>query len=420
MASRILQSRQFQPGRAAGLERLAAFLPQAGRAYAATRNNDLGADDRSNVSTLSPYLRTRLVTEEEVLRAVLGRFAWSTAEKFVQEVFWRAYFKGHLETRPQIWSRYRTALAGQMAALEAGGGFAKAYTRAVEGRTGIDAFDHWAHELVETGYLHNHARMWFASIWIFTLKLPWELGADFTLRHFIDGDPASNTLSWRWVGGLHTRGKTYLARPDNIETYTHGRFRPTGLAREAVALEEPEIGPAQALPRAMTAPSGRALLLLTEDDLHPESLPLHGVEIVAVAGTHALRRRSDLLAGDKAGIFMEASLRDALDRASAHFAVPVLPLTALDAVSIGEAARASGVRTVVAPHAPVGPTAEALADIAPALRADTIDLVMVRRAYDSATWPHATRGFFALKEKIPRLIDELRIVAEPAQTDLFA
>jgi deoxyribodipyrimidine photo-lyase len=77
-------------------------------------------------------------------------------------------------------------------------------------------FDDWAQELVATGYLHNHARMWFASIWIFTLRLPWELGADFFLRHLIDGDPASNTLSWRWVGGLHTPGKTYLATADNI------------------------------------------------------------------------------------------------------------------------------------------------------------------------------------------------------------
>ncbi len=76
-----------------------------------------------------------------------------------------------------------------------------------------------------TGYLHNHARMWFASIWIFTLRLPWELGADFFLRHLLDGDPASNTLSWRWVGGMQTMGKTYLARADNIATL-HGRAVP--------------------------------------------------------------------------------------------------------------------------------------------------------------------------------------------------
>ena len=71
--------------------------------------------------------------------------------------------------------------------------------------------------------MHNHARLWFASIWIFTLKLPWELGAAFFLEHLHDGDPASNTLSWRWVAGLHTKGKNYVASADNIEKFTDGK-----------------------------------------------------------------------------------------------------------------------------------------------------------------------------------------------------
>jgi deoxyribodipyrimidine photo-lyase len=70
------------------------------------------------------------------------------------------------------------------------------------GRTGIACFDQWTGELLETGYLHNHARVWFSSIWIFTLRLPWKLGADFFIRFLNDGDSASNTLSWRWVAGL--------------------------------------------------------------------------------------------------------------------------------------------------------------------------------------------------------------------------
>lgn len=57
--------------------------------------------------------------------------------------------------------------------------------------------------------------LWFASVWIFTLRPPWELGADLFMRQLLDGDPASNTLSWRWVAGMHTRGKHYLARRDN-------------------------------------------------------------------------------------------------------------------------------------------------------------------------------------------------------------
>ena len=100
-------SRTFVPTRAAGLARLAAFVPAAGRAYANGRNSDHGPDQRGNVSVLSPYIRHRLITEAEVLEAVLGRFSLGTAEKFVHEVYWRTYFKGHLETRPEIWARYR-------------------------------------------------------------------------------------------------------------------------------------------------------------------------------------------------------------------------------------------------------------------------------------------------------------------------
>ena len=75
--------------------------------------------------------------------------------------------------------------------------------------------------------------MWFASIWIFTLKLPWQLGANFFLHHLYDGDSASNTLSWRWVAGLQTIGKNYLATSANIAKYTSGRLRPNNLIEDA-------------------------------------------------------------------------------------------------------------------------------------------------------------------------------------------
>ena len=213
--------------RAAGLARIAAFRPHMGRAYAAQRNHDRGPGQRGNVSVLSPWLRRRLVLEEEVLSAALGAHGGARSDKFVQEVIWRAYFKGWLEMRPAVWSDYRDAVGG----IEP----SEAIAAAEEGRTGLAAFDAWAQELTETGYLHNHARMWFASIWIFTLGLPWQAGADFFLRNLLDGDPASNTCSWRWVAGLHTPGKTYTARASNIAKYTEGRFPETpGLAPRTV------------------------------------------------------------------------------------------------------------------------------------------------------------------------------------------
>jgi deoxyribodipyrimidine photolyase len=84
----------FTPTRKAGLARLEAFLPQAGYAYARNRNTDRGPSDRSNVSALSPWIRRRLVTEEETLRAVLASHRFAAAEKFIQEVVWRTYWKG--------------------------------------------------------------------------------------------------------------------------------------------------------------------------------------------------------------------------------------------------------------------------------------------------------------------------------------
>ncbi|WP_404818261.1 FAD-binding domain-containing protein, partial [Roseobacter sinensis] len=214
----------FPPTRTAALERLSAFLPRAGRHYAARRNYDLGPGRHHGVSGLSPYLRCRLITEEEVLQAVLARHAPQAAEKFIQEVFWRTYWKGWLELRPGVWDEYRRDLRRQWDDVQTQAGLRDRWEAACTGDTGIACFDGWADELVNTGYLHNHARMWFASIWIFTLELPWELGADFFLRHLLDGDPASNTLGWRWVAGIQTVGKTYLARPDNIAKYTEGRF----------------------------------------------------------------------------------------------------------------------------------------------------------------------------------------------------
>ena len=225
------------PTRTEALDRLRAFLPHAGRDYAARRNYDLPG--HPHVSLLSPYLRHRLITETEVLEATLARFSLSTAEKFVQEVFWRTYWKGWLEMRPGVWVDYRTGVRAALDRVQTEAGLRRDWEAACSGDTGIDAFDHWARELTATGYMHNHARMWFASIWIFTLRLPWQLGADFFLRHLLDGDPASNTLSWRWVAGLQTRGKHYLARPGNIARYTDGRFEPVGLNIAAGPLDGP-------------------------------------------------------------------------------------------------------------------------------------------------------------------------------------
>jgi hypothetical protein len=243
--------------RTEALRLLQAFVPHAGRTYAATRNHDRPDQGHSNVSRLSPYLRHRIITEADVLEAVLGRHSAAAAEKFVQEVYWRTYWKGWLEMRPGVWADYRRDLDTVMARDD--GDLARAIGHAEDGETGIDAFNAWARELRDTGYLSNHARMWAASIWIFTLCLPWEAGADWFMRNLLDGDPASNTLSWRWVAGLQTRGKAYVARASNIARYTDGTVRSQGPAeRDADALGGPRAARAPRTPRRWRTRAGVA------------------------------------------------------------------------------------------------------------------------------------------------------------------
>jgi len=422
----------FEPTREAGLARLADFVPRAGRAYAAERNADRGPGDRTNVSTLSPWVRHRLVTEREVVDAVLQRHSLDAAQKFVQEVYWRTYWKGWLELRPSVWARYTAAVAPALEALSADG--RARYDDAVAGRTGIEGFDDWARELVDTGYLHNHARMWFASIWIFTLRLPWQLGADFFLRHLLDGDPASNTLSWRWVAGLQTRGKTYLATAQNIQRYTEGRFRPHGLATEAVAPEDDAPVPApSAAPLPEAIPAGPVALLLHEDDLHAEShaaaLEAAGAEVVAIASPTAGEPRSPLPAstlpvstlpastrGDPtaplvAG-FTAAALADGSARAGAHVGVGASALDGITASSVRAWLRELNLTAIVTPYAPVGPVRDRLDRLANQLASEGITTTRLLRPWDAHAWPHASRGFFPFRERIPALLREEQIGRE--------
>ena len=183
--------------------------------YSSKRNFDLGPP-HTNVSTLSPYIGRRLISETDILNVAFQKFKPIKIEKFIQEIFWRTYWRGWLELHPIIWNEYEKKI------------------RDVEppGKTGIKCFDHWTQELIETGYLHNHARMWYASIWIFTLNKNWIDGALFFQKNLLDWCPAVNTLSWRWVAGLQTIGKNYIARADNIYKFTNYKYNPVNQLNE--------------------------------------------------------------------------------------------------------------------------------------------------------------------------------------------
>ena len=210
----------FVASRLAAIEKLNNFVEQNLFEYSRLRNFDYGPNNRSNISCLSPYITHGVISELEVIKKSLNKFSFSKNEKFIQEVLWRTYWKGWLELKPAVWTDYLNELKKIREEFKDNAD----YKKAIEGNTNIECFNEWVNELKENNYLHNHARMWFASIWVFTLELPWQLGAEFFMKHLYDGDAASNTLGWRWVAGIQTQGKNYLASEWNIKKFTNNRF----------------------------------------------------------------------------------------------------------------------------------------------------------------------------------------------------
>jgi deoxyribodipyrimidine photo-lyase len=393
----------FIPTRAAVLARLEEFLPAAG-SYAAKRNYVRPGHD--NISRLSPWVQKRLLLESEIVAAARDRWSFPVVEKFVQEVYWRTYWKGWLEQRPAAWSRWvesvprlRASLtAAQRSTLEA----------ALAGNTGIAGFDAWAQELVATGFLHNHARMWFASIWIFTLRLPWELGAAFFYEHLLDGDVASNTLSWRWVAGLQTPGKTYVARADNIAFYTDGAYAPQAsqLASAPFAITE------EPLPKvtAWTEDASRVASLkaferiglwLYPEDLVVEQGELAGLKVHAINAAWPIGISARAGWSEKVSIWTQAALSDGATRAGQHFGAEVSSGDTSDlATSLVSWAKLNRLQTVVAYRPFVGPWLTGALAIEVALASAGIPLIWRRRAWDTEHFPYATRGYFPFWERI--------------------
>ena len=210
----------LKPSRAFAVELLDKFIENDLGAYSKLRNFDFGPEKRTNVSCLSPYVTHGIINEIELIKKSLSRYSFIKNEKFIQEVLWRTFWKGWLELRPNVWTDYLSQLKKIREEFKEN----QQYNDAISGNTEIECFNEWVKELKNNNYLHNHTRMWFASIWIFTLELPWQLGAEFFMQHLYDGDPASNTLGWRWVAGIQTQGKHYLASEWNIKKFTNNRF----------------------------------------------------------------------------------------------------------------------------------------------------------------------------------------------------
>ena len=224
----------IKPTRIEAKKNLTYFVEEKLINYSKLRNFKIDIDDKTTTSNLSPYITHGILSENEVIRESLKKHSYLTSEKFIQEILWRMYWRGWLELRPQVWKNYLKNLKKLQDEFKDN----RKYIQVIEGNSNIECFNDWVKELKESNYLHNHARMWFASIWIFTFNLPWELGAAFFMKYLYDGDTASNTLSWRWVAGIQTKGKHYLAKEWNIRKFTNEKYKKIEINENALPIKE--------------------------------------------------------------------------------------------------------------------------------------------------------------------------------------
>lgn len=199
--------------------------------YATSRNHLDGA-----VSGLSPYIRHGVLSLAQVRDVVQQRMARGpgpVSEKLLQELAWRDYWQ-------RLWIRLGDGVWENLEPLKTGHPEA-AYAEELpadidEGRTGLACIDAFARQLTDTGWLHNHARMWLAAFVVHWRRVRWQAGARWFLRHLLDGDPASNNLSWQWVASSFS-ARPYLFNRANLERFGAGRHCPGCPAAEDCPFE---------------------------------------------------------------------------------------------------------------------------------------------------------------------------------------
>ena len=373
----------FKTSRKEALEVLENYVEKEITNYNSKRNFDFGPLNRENVSCLSPYITHRLITEYEVTKKVLNKHPHKKVEKYIQEIFWRVYWKGWLELRPKVWSDFIEDLK----TIEAN----ENYQKAINAQTDIKCFNDWVQELKENNYLHNHTRMWFASIWIFTLNLPWQKGAEFFMKHLLDGDAASNTLSWRWVAGLQTKGKHYVAQAWNISKFTNNKYQKVELNENALPLTDTREYKLKA-PEISKEDIGSDTLLFFENDLNIESLKLKKYQNIFCI----------LISNDKRKIKLDEKVinfkKKIIDDQTKRF-----PDTkVLEETQFEELAEKTKKFDIIYPS--IG---ENLSFLKLIKKKKNLEYNFLVREGDEFCWQFSNKGYFNFKSNIPKIIQKI-------------
>lgn len=186
-------------------------------AYAKTRNYKSGA-----VSYLSPYISRGVISTRQVYQHIRAKnIPFHKAEKFIQELAWRDYWQ-------QIWINKENGILEALKNVQTPVVSEEIPHAILHANTGIQAIDEALIQLKETGYMHNHMRMYVASIICNIAQTHWLTGANWMYAQLIDGDVASNHLSWQWVAGANSN-KKYYANQENINTFFETNQRNTFL-----------------------------------------------------------------------------------------------------------------------------------------------------------------------------------------------
>lgn len=193
------------------------------RKYAGTRNFIDG-----DVSRLSPYISRGCISTKLVFDAIVTKNPKAARGKFVQELLWRDYFQRLLQERPD--------LKNTPVKNKSDNGKPKMPKAVYDANTGIDAVDEAILELYETGYMHNHFRMYTAALCCNMARFGFQVPGTWLYYHLLDADIASNFASWQWVSG-HLTNRKYIANQDNINRYSKQEQRGTFLDKSYEDLE---------------------------------------------------------------------------------------------------------------------------------------------------------------------------------------
>ena len=376
----------FEASRAKALDKLNHFVENNLSEYSKLRNFDYGPDNRSNISCLSPYITHGIINEKEVIKKSLNKFSFAKNEKFIQEVLWRTYWKGWLELRPSVWTDFLIELKKIKEDFQNN----QTYQNAIEGKTNVECFNYWVNELKENNYLHNHTRMWFASIWIFTLNLPWQLGAEFFMQHLYDGDAASNTLGWRWVAGVQTQGKHYLASEWNIKKFTNNRFSNIKLNENA----PPKISEKKysILKQDFTNPENidQNNLIIFENNLCFETSDFQNNKFKKFYIISNKNENRCIKLSEKVLKFKSSLIQDQEQR----FKNQSIDCEVIDISEIKKIEKAVGLYPTIGENLDY-------------LNSNTFKINFLYRELDQNSWQYCNKGFFNFKNYIPKIISTL-------------